>query len=168
MRKIRNIRKDDAVSPVIATILMVAITVVLAAVLYVMVMGMTGNGGGATASGNWQHMTKDSSTKETLTFGKFTQEVKWMDIQISVKNSTDTYTFTFTDNTPTVGTVSHSGSGAALTVTATDLASNEVINSGDSIALSWASAPTGTFTVTLLDVQSGDQITMAGGSTFTM
>ncbi len=43
MRKIRNIRKDDAVSPVIATILMVAITVVLAAVLYVMVMGMTGN-----------------------------------------------------------------------------------------------------------------------------
>ena len=41
MRKIRNIRKDDAVSPVIATILMVAITVVLAAVLYVMVMGMT-------------------------------------------------------------------------------------------------------------------------------
>jgi len=42
MRKIRNMRKDDAVSPVIATILMVAITVVLAAVLYVMVMGMTG------------------------------------------------------------------------------------------------------------------------------
>ena len=41
MRKIRNRRKDDAVSPVIATILMVAITVVLAAVLYVMVMGMT-------------------------------------------------------------------------------------------------------------------------------
>ena len=32
---------DNAVSPVIATILMVAITVVLAAVLYVMVMGMT-------------------------------------------------------------------------------------------------------------------------------
>jgi len=32
---------DGGVSPVIATILMVAITVVLAAVLYVMVMGMT-------------------------------------------------------------------------------------------------------------------------------
>ncbi len=37
------IRKDDqAVSPVIATILMVAITVVLAAVLYVMVSGLIG------------------------------------------------------------------------------------------------------------------------------
>lgn len=35
-------KNEAAVSPVIATILMVAITVVLAAVLYVMVMGMTG------------------------------------------------------------------------------------------------------------------------------
>jgi flagellin-like protein len=40
------IRKDEqAVSPVIATILMVAITVVLAAVLYVMVSGLIGNPG---------------------------------------------------------------------------------------------------------------------------
>ncbi len=39
MRKVYK-KRDDAVSPVIATILMVAITVVLAAVLYVMVIGM--------------------------------------------------------------------------------------------------------------------------------
>jgi archaeal type IV pilus assembly protein PilA len=47
------IRKDEeAVSPVIATILMVAITVVLAAVLYVMVSGLiTGPGGTPTAMG---------------------------------------------------------------------------------------------------------------------
>ena len=38
-------KKDDAVSPVIATILMVAITVVLAAVLYVMVSGLLGGTG---------------------------------------------------------------------------------------------------------------------------
>jgi len=45
MRKIWLIRKDqEAVSPVIATILMVAITVVLAAVLYVMVSGLLGGG----------------------------------------------------------------------------------------------------------------------------
>ena len=45
------IRKDEqAVSPVIATILMVAITVVLAAVLYVMVSGLlVGPGGGPRA-----------------------------------------------------------------------------------------------------------------------
>ena len=47
MKKMWKMRKDKrAVSPVIATILMVAITVVLAAVLYVMVMGF----GGSTAS----------------------------------------------------------------------------------------------------------------------
>ena len=47
MKKMWKMRKDkSAVSPVIATILMVAITVVLAAVLYVMVMGF----GGSTAS----------------------------------------------------------------------------------------------------------------------
>ena len=39
MKKVYKMR-EDAVSPVIATILMVAITVVLAAVLYVMVIGM--------------------------------------------------------------------------------------------------------------------------------
>ncbi|MBA3045729.1 MAG: type IV pilin [Candidatus Thermoplasmatota archaeon] len=41
MRKVYKKRDEDAVSPVIATILMVAITVVLAAVLYVMVIGMS-------------------------------------------------------------------------------------------------------------------------------
>ncbi len=44
-------RKDSAVSPVIATILMVAITVVLAAVLYVMVGGFTHNPGTANSVG---------------------------------------------------------------------------------------------------------------------
>ena len=48
MKSVRNIRKDEAaVSPVIATILMVAITVVLAAVLYVMVSGLISGPGAA-------------------------------------------------------------------------------------------------------------------------
>lgn len=45
MRKIRNIIKEKAgVSPIIAIILMVAITVVLAATIYVWVSGMGGGG----------------------------------------------------------------------------------------------------------------------------
>ncbi len=53
MKCVRLVRKDEnAVSPVIATILMVAITVVLAAVLYVMVSGLlTGPGGGPQTIG---------------------------------------------------------------------------------------------------------------------
>ena len=44
-------KNSKAVSPVIATILMVAITVVLAAVLYVMVMGMSGGDEETTPTG---------------------------------------------------------------------------------------------------------------------
>ena len=53
MKNVRFVREDEsAVSPVIATILMVAITVVLAAVLYVMVSGLiTGPGGAPQAIG---------------------------------------------------------------------------------------------------------------------
>ena len=51
MKNVRLIRKDEsAVSPVIATILMVAITVVLAAVLYVMVSGLITSPGGQVRS----------------------------------------------------------------------------------------------------------------------
>ncbi len=63
------IRKDEgAVSPVIATILMVAITVVLAAVLYVMVSGLlTPTGGGPKAIGVLPGRSADG-TNWTLTF----------------------------------------------------------------------------------------------------
>ncbi len=63
------IRKDEAaVSPVIATILMVAITVVLAAVLYVMVSGLlTPTGGGPRAIGVLPGKSQDG-TNWTLTF----------------------------------------------------------------------------------------------------
>ncbi len=63
------IRKDDqAVSPVIATILMVAITVVLAAVLYVMVSGLIGG------------TTTTSRPAVTLTYSKLSNGV---DIQVA-------------------------------------------------------------------------------------
>jgi len=57
------IRKDEqAVSPVIATILMVAITVVLAAVLYVMVSGLlVGPTGGPQVMGVTRQLSPDST-----------------------------------------------------------------------------------------------------------
>ena len=50
-KKFAKRKKDSGVSPVIATILMVAITVVLAAVLYVMVSGFTHSPGTAQSAG---------------------------------------------------------------------------------------------------------------------
>ena len=58
-------RKDSAVSPVIATILMVAITVVLAAVLYVMVGGFTHNPGTANSAG--LNEAQNSASNYTVT-----------------------------------------------------------------------------------------------------
>ncbi len=79
-----------AVSPIIATILLVAITVVLAAVLYILISQYTKGGGGVTigsalaigsstdgASGtvNYYNMTVESAGS-TLTLGSFTFEVR--------------------------------------------------------------------------------------------
>lgn len=57
---------NKAVSPVIATILMVAITVVLAAVLYVMVMGFGGGGSDETPSGSLTYTTTSDGYRVTL------------------------------------------------------------------------------------------------------
>jgi flagellin-like protein len=66
MKKMWKMRKDkSAVSPVIATILMVAITVVLAAVLYVMVMGFGGSQSN-TATGSLTYTASTNQYKVSL------------------------------------------------------------------------------------------------------
>ena len=55
-------RKEEGVSPVIATILMVAITVVLAATVYIMVSGILGGGGSAPVSGSLTYLSQYSTT----------------------------------------------------------------------------------------------------------
>jgi archaeal type IV pilus assembly protein PilA len=90
MKKIWNMRKDGkAVSPVIATILMVAITVVLAAVLYVMVMGFGGGGTQSTptATMTYQKTGGIDATHANYTFtvaGVTRNDVKVTDINILV------------------------------------------------------------------------------------
>src|SRR5713226_3446006 len=62
------IRKDErAVSPVIATILMVAITVVLAAVLYVMVSGLITGPGAQKPLVTFSGVTKVNAVTWTFT-----------------------------------------------------------------------------------------------------
>src|SRR5256712_3452856 len=91
MKNVRLIREDEsAVSPVIGTILMVAITVVLAAVLYVMVTGLVTSPGG-------------NKPTLTLTPGQWTGNN--LTIQItSVSSSTIKYTdLTFQVQSPAKG-----------------------------------------------------------------
>jgi archaeal type IV pilus assembly protein PilA len=72
--------KKDAVSPVIATILMVAITVVLAAVLYVMVMGFGGQGGQETPTITMTYQKNTGSNYTFTVVGVTANDIKWTDI----------------------------------------------------------------------------------------
>lgn len=89
MKKIWAIRKDaEAVSPVIATILMVAITVVLAAVLYVMVLGFGGT--------NQTTPALQIPAVTTITDGKKfamtqpTADCAWTDLTLNLQQGTTT------------------------------------------------------------------------------
>jgi flagellin-like protein len=90
MKKIwKSRRNDEAVSPVIATILMVAITVVLAAVLYVMVLGInTGVGSSVVVSFD----KGSSATNWTLSVLSVagTTQLATADCLIMVKTATGT------------------------------------------------------------------------------
>jgi flagellin-like protein len=82
MKKLWKMKKD-AVSPVIATILMVAITVVLAAVLYVMVMGFGGQGGQETPTITMTYQKNAGAPAGNYTFtvvGVTANDIKWTDI----------------------------------------------------------------------------------------
>ncbi|MGB0815458.1 MAG: archaellin/type IV pilin N-terminal domain-containing protein, partial [Poseidonia sp.] len=88
-------RNDEAVSPVIATILMVAITVVLAGVLYVWASSLAeGNADGdiafyvfdaEDAGGDLSDGTDDNLVRVTMTQG---QDINWasVNVKISVNN----------------------------------------------------------------------------------
>ncbi len=88
-KNIWTIRKDsDAVSPVIATILMVAITVVLAAVLYVMVIGFVPPED--VTAGTWKSIKSTSQTSARAEFGTFVGVMKPIDLQLYISaNGTD-------------------------------------------------------------------------------
>jgi len=134
-------RDSEGVSPVIATILLVAITVVLAATLYYMVIGF----GGDTASnippvGDVVMDNVPSGMK--FTFTPFSRDVVWADIAILISDGTN---MTLFNNITT--SVLHTGDPvtaqfgslplASLTVflNVSDMTGNGHVNGGDSFTL---------------------------------
>jgi len=159
MKKIWKIRKDTkAVSPVIATILMVAITVVLAAVLYVMVMGF-GGGGETAPTGDFSGAQKTGTYTEKLIFGPFSKDTKPTDIKIVVQNGTESYTYTFvSDDSDSLNTTS--GDPGIKFLNYTDLADDSKISSGDYLTITFYEAASGqyTYTVSIVYIATGDAI----------
>jgi len=166
---VRN--ESEAVSPVIATILLVGITVVLAATLYVMVFGFGAN----TNNPPVADFTKSSVTGGfKFTFTPFSKETTWDRIAIIlIDNSGNAISFNNTtipnmsSTGGTVMTITHcDGSRALGTLTiwmnATDLAGNGYVNQGDSVTLTTSGghfSKTSPYTINLLYKPTGDTIT---------
>jgi len=160
MKKIWAIRKDaEAVSPVIATILMVAITVVLAAVLYVMVLGF----GGTSTQTPTSSLTKSSVTGgDKFTFAPMSKDTPWSDVSVLLSDGSNTATWTPLTTDLDNGTTAKWNSIAAtanlgtlkVNISITDLAGNGYVNQGDYVTLTvgtgQAFSNTVTYTVTIM------------------
>ena len=158
MKKIWKTRKGrEGVSPVIATILMVAITVVLAAVLYIMVINIGGGGPSGMPTGSWGAKKILDSTSVNVDFARITPEQRPVDLEIVlVRNDTSEGKYSFSGNDDGDLILK---SGADLgTLTYADLADNQKVNIGDHVKLRGL-APNSEYTMSMLWVPTGDQIT---------
>jgi flagellin-like protein len=164
MKKIWRIRKDsEAVAPVVATILMVAITVLLAALLYVMVLGFWG-----TSS----HTPLASYSKNTIANGQQIMivsitktDVPWDDVTIQVTNGTVITAWTpvkadmMTTTAVSLGAKAL-GAGTTVTVTLTDVSGNGFVSGTDYfsvVATTGGFSPDIQYTVVLLYEISGER-----------
>jgi archaeal type IV pilus assembly protein PilA len=161
--------KDEAVSPVIATILMVAITVVLAAVLYVMVIGMGGGGGTITQApvGNWQDMSPTTSTSAKMVFGSFSPSPQLLDLRIIVQDANGAvFNLSWSGSTLASGNVSMVCDNPNVKAFYHDYnPSAGVIGSGDFIELYGLDSFTYYYT-SIFHYPSDSIIQMAGDTTF--
>lgn len=134
MRKIRNIIKEKAgVSPIIAIILMVAITVVLAATIYVWVSGMGKSGEKAP---NLSCNVDNIYDKVTITAVE--TGAKWNDIKVIIDGEVNTSSGNLYINLTIPGDNTYSiwdttdGLPASIDIaTDTSIASGTTISSGD-------------------------------------
>jgi flagellin-like protein len=164
MKKIWRIRKDsEAVSPVIATILMVAITVVLAAVLYVMVLGFGGTST-QTPAATYQKTTITNGQKITIVSITKT-DVPWDDVTIQVSDGTTIQAWTptkatqMTTNAVALGAKAL-GTGLTVSVNLTDVSGNGFVSGTDYFtiqATTGSFASTTQYTAVLLYEPSGER-----------
>ena len=163
MKKIWAIRKDsEAVSPVIATILMVAITVVLAAVLYVMVLGF---GGTSTTTPAATYAKQTITNGEKITIVSITKsDVSWDDIKIQLSNGATIVSWdTVAANHASSATYAYAGQALAsqtVLCNVTDVAGNGFVSGTDyfTVVVSGTGLAPGTYSAALLYVPTGEQI----------
>lgn len=128
MKKIWRMKYDEkGVSPVIATILMVAITVVLAAVLYVMVMGLTVEPNPPPKATQWSLEEVDSATDMIeLKLVSTADDVYLVDLEITIEQAGATVT--------EINPIANLGSGVADAMEAGDILVIDLVNTDCTVA----------------------------------
>jgi archaeal type IV pilus assembly protein PilA len=158
------IRKDEqAVSPVIATILMVAITVVLAAVLYVMVSGLLTGPGPSKPLVTFGSPSKVNAVTWTITIAGAQPSIASSNYKINFGIGTATGTAVNMGSSGTNVTVTVTGgSPASVGVKWTNLGGQGTVTAGDIMTIAFPSAPTtGTSLTLYLLYSDGSQIQKA-------
>lgn len=161
----RNYKKDTkAVSTIIATILMVAVTVVLTGVLYVMVMGLGGGSSAIAPLGSWQDVSIAGNASATMNFGRFSSEVRPIDLRIYVSDGENNHEFHFPGilvsrytNLTVVGTTTFDVQYEDLNFGA------NTVSAGDKLHFSNLEPDT-VYTITVLHLPTQSVISMSGAT----
>ncbi len=133
---------------------MVAITVVLAATVYIMVSGF-GTGTNTQITGGFASKEMVNATAWKLTFTTFQPDTSIKSLKIYVSDGTNSDTVQFNDDSNGASTTATLGT-STITLTYYDLLNNHIINSGDYLVVSGLTSGT-TYTITVLDA-NGNQI----------
>jgi len=133
---------NEGVSAIIATILMVAVTVVLAGILYVMIIGIGGgNNENLAPLGSWNDVDAINNSSAKLVFGSFSAEVKPIDLKIYLYEEGNTNATEVTIQVPLIGQQDNpckiiGYNSTEITATYTDYAfSTNNVNAGDFIEI---------------------------------
>ncbi len=139
MKQIIN-KEDKAVSPIIATILLIAITVVLAATLYTVLGGFTSGlstSGSATLSANFTNSTSPSPSNYTYSISVSSSSnggISITSLEVKITNANGSFTSTPFDSSGQLTLYNNN-----YTVTTSGLSSGKVV-AGTTISISTTSA----------------------------
>lgn len=155
-------KNTQAVSPIIATILLVSITVVLAAVLYVMLIGFHTDSP-HTPAGAFTKSEKIDSSKHKLVLSSFSPESEWQAFKIIIENKTDknissavTFSLSYKDGIVS-GTPLES---TCFSISGVDVMKDSKISGGDYFIISGLpySAESYIFTVSIIYIPNGSLV----------
>ena len=163
MKQIIN-KEDKAVSPIIATILLIAITVVLAATLYTVLGGFTSGlstSGSATLSANFTNTTSGTSaySYSVAVSSSSNGGISVTSLEIKITNSYGSFTSAVLSSTGT-GQIAGNSTGTLIyNVTATGLSSGKVV-AGTTLSIApWkAYGPFAITQVSIIDTASNSVI----------